>query len=98
MKEDIERGKKQADEFKAKYGDYPKMPIKIHYKFGTMAGVIIGKLVPTRFGYMIEGFPGMIGAGDESVKNVKFLKDAEGRIFPNVDEKEANDEGVTVHY
>lgn len=84
-KKDIEKGKKQADEFKQKYGEYPSMPIRVKYRF--MSTVTEGELKPTRFGgYSIFGYPGIVGAADEEVSEVLFLYDGEGRLFPNVKE------------
>lgn len=83
MKEDIEKGKRQAEEFKARYGEYPSLPVRIRYVWVHTR--CEGDLKLTRFGdYAIFGFPGVIGVGDDEVHDVVFLHDAKGRQFPNI--------------
>jgi len=85
MKEDIEKGKKQAEDFKAKYGEYPGLPIRIRYMW--MSTSAEGDLKVTRFGgYTIFGFPGIVSVSDDEVHDVVFLHDAKGRQFPNISE------------
>ena len=84
---DLEKGVKQGEDFKLKYGEYPHMPIRVSYRF--MSTNAEGELQPTRFGgYSIFGYPGIVGAGDDEVHDVKFLYDGAGRLFPDITEKD----------
>jgi hypothetical protein len=85
-KKDIEKGKKQGEEFKAKYGEYPKLPIRVTYQW--MSTKAEGELKLTRFGaYQIFGYPGITSADAEEVTDVLFLYDADARLFPGITAK-----------
>jgi len=86
----------QANAFKAKYGEYPTMPITVRYDYLSQQSVV-GELKPVKMGgYMIFGYPGIVSPQDAEVQNLTLLKDGQNRLFPNIKPKEL--ETKTVFY
>jgi hypothetical protein len=89
-KKDIEKTKHQAELFKIKFGEYPKLPIRVRYRW--MSQLCEGELKSSTGA--LFGYPGIVHVQDREVTEACFLYDGEGRLFPGITEDDCTTKPV----